>query len=62
LPVPVIADAPVSLALRLAATIELAGTAFRALSGLVSMRIGAWKEWIRAMSRPRGRVLLLPAP
>lgn len=62
LPVPVIADAPVSLALRLAATIDLAGTAFSALAGLMSMRIGACKEWIRAMLRPRGRVLLLPAP
>jgi len=62
LPVPVASGAPIGLALRVAAAIDLAGTAFKALVWLAGKRIGACRAWMRERSRPSGRVLLLPAP
>ena len=61
LPVAVAPGAPTGLTLRLAAALDLAGTALRAMFWLTVRRLGAWRASLRETpSRPR--VLLLPAP
>ena len=62
LPVPVPPRGLARLALRLAAALDLAGTALRGLALVAGQRLRAWQASLAEPLRPRQLVLRLPAP
>lgn len=50
------------LALRLAAAVDLAGTALRGLAFVAAQRLRAWRASVTEQLQPRQLVLRLPAP